>query len=235
MAVAYQTKFESFNADTTSPVTGTEPTGTAQNDFLFALFAVGAAATAVALPALWTPLRGPALVGSAFRYVVGYIVRGAAAPSLDFTWAGASGIYNELQVLRFSGNDTVSPIEATSAGAVSGTGATTNPPAATAVNVGGMAVAWAIQWQGLGSAGGAPAGYTMRSRASLGDDSIIATKAIAATGAEDPAAMGTWGASNSFVTDTFIIAPAGGVAATRPRQSRRARVPGGRRAGAVFG
>jgi hypothetical protein len=217
MAVAFQTKSETVASTANASVT--EPSGTTTNDFLLGLFVIENNATAFTAPASWTQLFTGSSTGSgagSFGYWLGWIVRGGSAPSYAFTHAA---IYREWHVLRFNGNDAASPIDS-SANVASSTLNPYNPdpPSTTAVDSAALAVAGGVGWAGS-SAGWAHAVYTMRTRNTAGDDAMMATRQLAASGAENPAAFsGATAGSVPGWAFTLTIKPAGAGGAVTVKQ-----------------
>ena len=209
MAIAFRS--ESHVVGIGTSVTGTEPTGTVQNDVLIALYIVDSTSGTLGIPSGWTSIYSGVSPTPNYRYNLCYIVRGASAPSLAFTHTGS--VYRELFIMSYSGCNTNAPINAS----VDGGGFTSNPqapnpPSATATVANAMALAIGIGWNGSASGGWTPpSGYTMRTDNTAGNDVMVASKLLVSAGAEDPGAFGNGTVSGS--TDgwqaTVILAPAG--------------------------
>lgn len=190
-----------------SPVAATEPTGTVQNDVIFGQFIVEATGvTAIALPSGWTSLRNGNNADFYWRW--GYIVRGASAPSLSFSWTGTTNRYREVFLVTVQGADTTNPIDASATAVATGTNNSANPPSVDPVSADALAMVFMAHWSGSGAGGWTPpTGYTIRSNNTAGNDALIATKALASGSVEDPAAITAPGSAN-WVADTFAIAAA---------------------------
>jgi hypothetical protein len=114
MAVAYRSGSHITPAAATSPATGTEPTGTVQDDYMLALFITesGVGGADLSRPTGWSnpdsePALGYAATGNVFMELAG-IVRGVSAPSFAFTWAANAPLsrQRELYIGTFSGVNT---------------------------------------------------------------------------------------------------------------------------------
>jgi hypothetical protein len=167
-------------------VTGSEPSGTVQNDVVFALFTVQNDAVTLALPTGWTSVVARSS-GSQFYTRFGYVVRGASAPSYAFTLGVAT--LEELLIWSLSGVDTASvidnaptPVEPASSGSLP------DPPAATVAASGNWALALTVHWGGSPGGGyGAPTGYTLgNTPTGLNTASTYAYKGPLSSGTEDP-------------------------------------------------
>jgi hypothetical protein len=187
-----------FSNGTTS--TGTEPTGTAQDDVLVASFLIESGSGAPVTPSGWTALAGPqSSVDSVFRGSVYYIVRGASAPALEWTWNGVDR-YHELIISAWRGVSTSSPIN-TSATTTSGNRTTPDgPPVTPSVNNAAI-ITVCFHWNtadfGAPSGGWtAPTNYTRSHASALGDGSALAHRILSggASVQEDP---GEWAVSSS--------------------------------------
>lgn len=210
-----------FTTSTTgTTTTGTEPAGTVQNDVMVAALAVENAAT-ITLPTGWSVLY-TASSGTAFSYWLGYILRGASAPS--FAWTHANEAYRELHILSFSAVDTTTPVDASADGGASAGTAPPDPPAATPTGglTDDMAIAVGMHWSGSPAGGWvAPTGYTLRSDNTVGNDVAVATKQLTLSSAEDPAAftVGTTLVTNQLWSATVLLRNSGGAPASAPIMS----------------
>lgn len=190
MAIAHgSASFATGSAD--NPV-GTEPASTVSGNLLIAVVVHENSANAITEPAGWSTLftgGSPSAGAAGFRYWIGWIIRGGSAPAL--TWTSTGAVYYEVIIERLTGSFDAGSIDASANGTLAGSGSSSmDPPSATATGTADMAVAAAIHWAGAGAGGyGAPAGYTVRSRNTAGDDAVFATKLLSASGAENPAAI----------------------------------------------
>ena len=211
---------------TTGNTTAVEPTGTASGDAM--IFYVAAdSGTTIGAPAGWTVPSGFSGNSSGMDFMAGYILRGASAPSMVFTFTG-SNIYREIQII------TVQPASGTvafdAASAAGGTGSSAHAPdapAVVAVATASLAVAIGLNFAGYTSVG-APSGYTFRTdTANATYDGGIATKTLSASGSENPGAFtGTWanGAWWDGCAMTFTEATTQSVVPLLMRQYRARRV-----------
>jgi len=206
MALAYRST-ATIVAGTGTSVTGTEPSGTAQNDILIALYFVDQASATLGIPAGWSSIFNGAS-STNFRYNLCYIVRGASAPSLAFTHTGS--VYRELHMLSFSGGDTNNPINASAdGGTFIGNPPNPDPPSATATVANTLVLGVGIGWVGS-QAGGwvAPSGYTIRTDNTPTDDGMIAVKSLASATSENPGAFsGAFNTTADGWQATVILAP----------------------------
>lgn len=212
-AVTFRSKRESVAAPTGTSPTLVEPASCAQNDMLVAFY-LTTAAGAPTLPASWTTAYNGSSTNTAWR--VGYIQRGASAPSYAFTHTGT--IYYEVHVLCLQGATVITFDAKGTTGSV--TTSTTNLPDPTAVAP--------VQSTSLAIAGGfnfgfgtsqtwtAPAGYTIRTLNTGGIDAVMATKTLASNASEDPAiftsAAGPGSVDNMWNGFVMTFTDAGGAA-----------------------
>jgi hypothetical protein len=212
--VSYRSKSTGVNTTTTGNSTDTEPSGAVSGDALIAycLFASGSSTAAnAAHPSGWTLLYS--VTQGAFKCNVAYIIRGGSAPTLQWTTAGSS-IYREIQILCLTGAASIT-LDAQSAAGTTGLSIhTPNPPAVTAIASTSLAVCGGMNFAGYTGVAG-PTGYTFRTDTTNGlYDGGMATKSLAASGSEDPAAFGgTWANSSDWwdgFTVTFTDETAGG-------------------------
>lgn len=184
-----------------------EPSGAVVGDFFLGLALTESAAPSLTRPTGWTVIPSASgLAAGAFRYDLSWIVRGASAPALTWTCAA---VYREAFVLRLTGVDTTNPIDSSAVSTI-GTLNNPDPPSTTAVDAAAFAVAVAIGWNGSATAW-AHAVYTIRSNNAAGNDGIMATRQLSASGAENPAAFtGSGGVSGATWGCTVTLLPAGG-------------------------
>lgn len=206
MAVTFRSKNESVPAVSGTSPTLAEPTGAANGDALLALY-LTTNTGAPTLPAGWTSLYNGSSTATAWR--VGYIQRGASAPSYAFTHTGT--IYYEVHVQCVQGAATVRFDAQSVTGSVV-TAATVGPNPTAVAPVAATSLCLAGGFQFAASAiWVAPAGYTIRTRNTPGDDSMIATKSLLSNASEDPAIFtgGTPGSGNLWngfaVTFTDVV------------------------------
>ena len=205
-------------------VVGTEPTGTTSGDVMVAFCTADRSSGSITPPANWNQLFA-GLAGTNVVYWLGWILRSSSAPALTWAWSVAGSTWRELNILSFSGVDNANPIDSSAGGTVTTTNAP-NPPAITVVNANAMAIAVCMNFAGC-SAGGwtAPSGYTRQSPATTGLEDAVATKALTATGTEDPGTFTNVGSDTSWAA-TLALKPAGAAAAAgAPFQARTARHP----------
>jgi hypothetical protein len=208
-----------FNTNGTSP-TATEPASCANGDYVVALYITAAAANPT-LPAGWTTLYPRATVGTSFQYIVGGIQRTGSAPSYAFTHTG--NVYRELHVLCFQGAATVTLDSQSSAGTTANSSADVDPPATTAVQTTSLAVTGAVDWSGSTTTWANATGYTIRSDNSAGNDGMVESKALSASGSENPSTItgrnNGGGSSDKWNGFTITLTDAGGAATCTPTLS----------------
>lgn len=197
MAVSFRSAGTGVNTTITGNSTAGEPAGAVSGDAEIAIcvYASGSTTAAnVAHPSGWTLLFSG--TQGAFKWNIAYVIRGGSAPTLTWTTAGSS-IYREIKIIGLTGSAALTLDSQSSAGA-SGNASAHNPdpPATTAVQTTSMAVTGGVNFGGASSPGPAtaPSGYTLRSDGTVagGYDGQIATKSLAASGAENPAAFGSF-------------------------------------------
>jgi len=187
MAIAFTNESHDIANGASSPLDMAEPTGTAQGDVLVCVFLITGTST-FSMPSGWTTLYSGTSAGSSFKYNLAYVVRGASAPNLHWTYSGIP--YHECHILGFSGCDTGSPIDAQAQNASrQGVNSNPDPPSVTAVSPTTMALGIGINWNGTGSTWGTSGSYTIRTNNVTGIDVVIATKSLSVSGAEDPPAF----------------------------------------------
>jgi hypothetical protein len=188
-------------ASTAASSTGTEPTGTAQNDILIAVAANNSSAT-ITLPSGWTSLYTGSN-GGTIRTLVCYVVRGGSAPNLVFTNAA------EVQIFAFYNYSTSSPIDAQSAdGGSGGAGnGTSDPPAVTVVSAKGAVVVTGGTTNAAGGSWVTPAGFTLRSPTNA-LQSVVFTKETAQAGSVDPASTNSGGLATNWNGFSISLNPA---------------------------
>lgn len=214
MAVAFRSA--SFATGSTpgsnSSITGTEPTGAANGDYLVMVaFMEATGSTSITVPSGWTSLKS-GVAGTGFRYVICGISRGASAPSYAVTSVSSSGRYYEVHVCAFSGAGATQPDSQAAAVATGSTQTDIDPPATTAVSSAAMAVAIGIHWAGSWGTGWTtiPTGYTLRTDNTPGNDGVIVTKLLSVSGAENPGVIGQTPAADVWIAHTLTIAPPSG-------------------------
>jgi hypothetical protein len=190
-AIAYGTTgFKTGTAAGSGAVT--EPASAASGDVFVALCLVDAVATSLLRPTGWTNILNDTTGAGGMDFDISWVARGGSAPNLSWTWTGSW--YYEVHILRFTGVDNVSPIDAqgTLVKSTSGNkgnsqaGSDVDPPAVIAATTNTMAIAIAGHWTGSSSAWSAPTNYTMRSTNTAGLDGMMATRLLTGTGSEDP-------------------------------------------------
>jgi hypothetical protein len=222
MAVAYRSGSHITPAAATSPATGTEPTGTVQDDYMLALFITesGVGGADLSRPTSWVnpdsePALGYAATGNVFMELAG-ILRPSSAPSFAFTWAANAPLsrQRELYIGTFSGVNTTTPIQSFGTAVIAGSPSATQPtpPSATYVD-GCMAVVFLTHWGGAPAGGWtAPSGYTIGSIDTAGNaGGALAYRALTGSGTESPGPFGGTPASSDYsIVQTIILAPAAG-------------------------
>lgn len=184
-----------FRAATNTVATGVsatpaEPAGTVAGDVMLVVYATAPGA-APAVPVGWFPYFGGLIAKTEFSLIVAVAARGASAPSYAFTHTGS--VYYERCLMAISGADTGSPnggaaqVSQASAPDVKPNPPSLNPSAQSVGN--GLGIAIGINWQGSVTSAWSLAGYTVRSRNTIGDDIAVATKTTALANPEDPAAI----------------------------------------------
>jgi hypothetical protein len=167
----------------------TEPAGCTSGDVEIALTLTVSSATSLTRPASWTNLYNGTSTTPKFDYDVSWIARTGSAPSLTWTWTGS--VYYEVHILCISGADT-SAIDGSStlAGGASGNpqSSIVDPAAVTVATTNAFSVAIGVHWNGSAPSWIAPAtpAYTMRSDNTSGNDGMMATRQLTATGSENP-------------------------------------------------
>jgi hypothetical protein len=216
-------QYRSISARQVGNSTGTTfgpgaPTGYASGDFLLGFAIVDIAAASLTTIAGWTVLYS-GTPGGGFRYNVCYIVRGASAPTL--VWGKTTGThYTESYIIAVQSTSALSLVldsQSASGATGSASGHNPDPPSTTAVASASVAVCGGVHWQGSSSSWIAPSGYTLRAGTSGGDDLCMATKALSASGAENPGAFTGVGSGANSYWDGFTITiaeSAGGGGAT---------------------
>jgi hypothetical protein len=218
VAVSFVASNEVFA--TGANLTATEPTGTASGDIIVALFAVQSGTTH-GLPTGWTQLTTSN--NSQFEATLGYIVRGASAPSLVFT-VGAS-TYRELTLDSYRGVDNTTPMDVV--GQFLGntlTGTSIDPPAITPSSADTMIVAGGVFWNGNVGGAVAPTNYTRRSGSTNGITVAVVDRLLVggAGASEDPGTITSTGATTSKVWGfTIALRPASGGGTTQVAATRR--------------
>lgn len=207
MAVTFRSKNEAVTTGT-SP-TPTEPSGAASGDMLFAVYLTDTSG-APTLPSGWTSIYNGSSTHTAWR--VGYVQRSGSSPGYAFTHTGT--VYYEVHVMCLQGASTVTfDAQSTTGSVVASTSTPPNPTAVAPVQGTSLCLAGGFQF-GAATAWTAPAGYTMRTRNTAGDDVMIASKSLATNASEDPAVFsgGTPSPDNMWngFAVTFTDAAGGG-------------------------
>lgn len=199
MAVAFRAR--SFLTNTSANSTATAPAGTVSGDVMVAYIATeGTGANAA--PSGWTTLDSGSN-STVYNWRLAYIVRGGSAPAMNFT---NPATYHEIHILTFSGVDNTTPIDASVASGALTVVLNPDPPSVTAIAATDMAVACGVAWAGSSAAWGAPAGYTMRSDNTAGNDVFMATKPLSGSGAENPAVFtGSAGTGGNVNTNVALL------------------------------
>lgn len=199
---------EGAGADST--ITGTEPTGTAQDDLVIAsVYWEGANLSSA--PSGWTTLWAGDHPIAAYATWLGYIVRGASAPS--YAW-GLSGTpsWEACAIGTFRGVDTTDPVHSfimRHSGAVSGTA---DPlPVWTTVED-AWAIAGIYSLAGASGSNQAPTGYTFRAGAATGADSTIYSKALSGfPNRDDPSGISLQNSTQGWGAWSLALRPSGAV------------------------
>jgi hypothetical protein len=212
---------QSIRTVTTANQTVGEPAGCVSGDAEISL-ALADSGVSLAAPSGWTVLYGPTTQGTTM-FTVAWIQRTGSAPNLTWTvtTAGANK-YREIHVMCLTaGAGILTALDSQSASGTTGAAiGSPDPPSTTAVASASIAVAGGLNFGSSGS-WTASAGYTLRSTnpGGGGADGFLETKALAASGAENPgaAAMSTGSGDgwNGF-TVTFKDGGAGGGSTCTP-------------------
>jgi hypothetical protein len=206
-ALAFRSKTYSTNNSTS--ITGTEPTGAAQNDIIIAAIIMEKNAFAQATPAGWTQL----FLGQGASVDVGlyWIRRGSSAPTYTFTWT--TSVWAEISLSAWSGAvQTGSPFEDyQNSGFGLSDPPNPNSPSVTTTSANAFVITVGAQWSGWSTGGGTvPGGYTnVHNTAST--DVGVAYKTVASPGAEDPAAWANsiGGSAETHIGFTLVLTPVG--------------------------
>jgi hypothetical protein len=199
-------------------VTGVEPTGTVQDDVIWALWICDTAAgtQTISLPTGGTPAWTQVASRSAglnFRLALGYVVRGASAPALGFTMSNLAG-YFELFMWSLSGCDTAAVVDnAGTPNDAASSASAPDPPSATVATATDWALTVMAHWGGSPAGSWtAPTGYTLVSVAPAGGAGGVASKALSGTGTEDPGVFGGTpaGTDVAWAETVTVKAAAGG-------------------------
>jgi hypothetical protein len=228
-AIAYGTT--AFKTGTGAGTSGavTEPASAASGDVFVAMTLIDAGGSGLARPAGWTNIVNDTTGAGGMDFDISYIVRGGSAPALTWTWTGTE--YYEVHILRFTGADTSTPLDAqssllkstTAEKGTSHAASQVNPPAVTAATANTMAVAIAGHWSGSSGAGGwtAPTNYTLRSTNTTGNDGMMASRLLVGSGSEDPDSFfdsDTTGTSHAFALTITLKEIGGGGGAAAPKR-----------------
>lgn len=168
--------------------TVTEPASCASGDVELAL-ALADSGTSLTAPTGWTQLY--AGTQGSMMYDVSYVARGGSAPSLTWSVTGSSK-YREIHILCLT-SSTAGTISLDSS-ATGATGSAINhppdPPSTTAVASASLAICGGINYAGSGAGGWtAPTNYTRRTDNTVGNDGVMASRSLVASGAENPGAF----------------------------------------------
>jgi hypothetical protein len=199
MAAALRSVSSANNFAASSTLTFSEPSGAQPGDILF-LFVYNASTTIPTLPTGWTLLQTSGTTGKTFR--LGYIVRGASAPSLIAGIDSSAG----------GGGDMLCISGATATGVVVSSATTANtatpdPPAVTATSDGGFTVGCATHNAGGGTwTVSAPYAWVGTGNGGYG---AVEYRAAAPTGSNDPPSMTpTAGVATSHMITAWFAAAA---------------------------
>jgi hypothetical protein len=195
MAIAFRSV--ALTTGTAAGATVNEPASAASGDFILAVVLTGSSATSLTRPTGWSNLANGTSQESFFDYDISYIVRGGSAPSLAWTWTNS--VSYEIHLLAFTGVD-ATPIDAQS-GVTSAFSGAPDPPAVVAATSPTWAIAISLQASGATTVWTAPTNYTLRSDETHENTIAVASRALAATGSEDP---GTF--AGAFDTGTNYVA-----------------------------
>lgn len=209
MAIAFRAAATALNVGPSC----NKPTGTLQNDVMVALvLTYDNASETYTPPSGWTILgtqqvesaSGDITVSAAY-----YKVAGASEPS-SYTWTISPAAYTDIAIVSYSGVDTTTPVDTSSAnhgftGTRTGTGITT-----AAAN---EMVLWLSAGYGQVLNAGGPTGFT--NRATWDGVNEIWEKSFASAGATGNITA-TQGGTDSWTAHVVALNPAGGAAAVSP-------------------
>lgn len=182
---SFRAESHTITTSSSNPNPG-EPAGTANGDFLLSLAFVDVTSTTLTSPSGWTDLYSGS-VTSGFRFLVSRISRGGSAVST--TWTKSAGtFYYEVYILTIKQDTggTLSLDSQSSSGATGSGAHDPDPPATTAVATSTLAVTGMVFWGGSITAWTAPTNYTLRTNNAAGNDGAMATRALSASGTENP-------------------------------------------------
>lgn len=195
--------FGSLSQDflTGTSFTATEPSGAADGNGFVLFVVIDDAHSGVNGPTGWTSV-GSSDLGPATTYIYS-VRRGSSAPSLDVSWTTSR--YSEWLLMRVTGqragNDFVEAITFGTPAA----GVDINPPSVTTLTADTLIVAGGQSAVGT-VVNTAPTNYTLRSLGDGSFDYVVATREIAAIGAEDPGVFDCTQASSTVCGFTLSIA-----------------------------
>lgn len=198
----------SSGTGTGTSFTGTEPTGSANDDIHLYFILVEDTHSNFSINASWTNIFTTDVGPFTFRV---YWLRRSGAPSLGISWT-TSRYYEWVLIATSGAVASGSPIDASAAGTPT-TVQDVDPPAVTLVTNETLVYAVGTNWSGYGTTA-APSGYTNRFSPGTSFDQVIASKAVASSGSENPAAFGSALGSDSACGFTIAIgsvSAAGGV------------------------
>lgn len=199
MATTWRTGTQGNNGSANT-VTVTEPGSAALDDYQVLVVTAPAAAT-VNTPAGWAATNTQ--TGTNAKIITFTRTRGAGAGTLTVT--GTFG-GSTLEWTFASVNVGSTPVVDTSAFQTVAQLTTPDPPSATATGDIDEAIAIGVNWFGA-NAGGAtvPGGYTARTPAAQFQDCRIASKTLAAAGAENPGTFTNYGGSDTGLGGTILL------------------------------
>lgn len=186
--------------------TMTEPSGAADGNALVAVILIEDTISNLSIPGM--TIKGTATGADAgpFRCVHA-VLRRAGSPTLTVSWTTSR--YWEYSLHRISGIVSSGEFVEAFVEGTPASGTEPNPPAATATTTETLVLISGFTWAGWGGGGAAaPTNYTLRYGPATIDHGV-ATRALAAAGAEDPGAF-TGAGDDSYIACTMILASTGG-------------------------
>lgn len=196
--MAYTWRTSKTGTSASLSCTVTEPTNIAAGDVEFAYFAAGSAVQTIATPAGWTQMFDSG-AGTNTRYYLFCVTggRGGSAPGLVFTISTTTVL--EWHTAAFAGANVTA--DASAAQALT-SGRFPDPPSANASTTTDEALAFGFNFNG---ATWTHPAYTIRSVNTGALDCVLASKDLAASGAEDPAAFGGPPVGNTDIYAVTIL------------------------------
>lgn len=198
--------FRSVSNDTgaSTGFTVTAPTGFVDTDVALLFTLVENPHSAFTINASWTQIFATDV--GPFTYRVHWLRR-SGAPNFAVSWTTSR--YYEWVCIASSGCVTSgSPIDVSAAG-TPGTTSIVDPPSVTINTAETLAYAVGTNWAGYGVTA-APTGYTNRFSPAAAYDQIIASKTLAAAGAENPDGFGNALGTDSSCGFTIALASVSG-------------------------